>query len=509
MNLFTLLKKVADQKASDLFISYNAMPMIKKEGRMYPVYEQVLDMETNHELIYSILNDNDIKQYESSFELNKSLIVNGVGRFRINIFRQRGEPALVARFIKNIIPTIEELQLPEVLKDLIMEDHGLILLVGSTGTGKSTTLAAMIDYRNKLRTGHILTIEDPIEFIYTNRKSLVNQREVGLDTLSYEEALKNALRESPNVILIGEIRDRKTMQQAITYAETGHLCLATLHANNANQAIERILNFFPEESHRQLLQDLSLNLKAVVAQRLLFGIHDKRVAAVELMINTPYISELIEKGKVTELKEAMEKSSGRINKTFDQALFDLVIENKVTSKEALRHADSVNNLSLRLRTENPSSSGRYPIKSEYTIKKNAPFDHYETYSIKTIPSKRFHDSDLEKKITYGIQYALNNKGLQENEQNPDIIVQFIYGIKSTSGLKLEPIEDEARSFASYVPETEKHYMVVINVVDSRSDESVYRITASRHSDDLKETKEQIAYEFVDLLRSLPVGSEHD
>ncbi len=508
MNLFTLLEKVADQKASDLFISFNATPMIKKEGRMYPVYEQVLDLETNHSLIYSILSDNDIKQYESSYELNKSLIVEGVGRFRINVFQQRGEPALVARFIKNTIPTIEELLLPETLKDMIMEDHGLVLLVGGTGTGKSTTLAAMIDYRNSLRTGHILTIEDPIEFIYANRKSLINQREVGLDTLSYEEALKNALRESPNVILIGEIRDRKTMQQAITYAETGHLCLATLHANNANQAIERILNFFPEEAHRQLLQDLSLNLKAVVAQRLLFGIHDKRIAAVELMINTPYISELIEKGKVSELKEAMEKSSGRINKTFDQALFDLVIQNKITPKEALRHADSVNNLSLRLRMENPSTSGKYPIKSEYTIKKNTPFDHYQSYSIKALPSKKFHDPELEQKIAYGIKYALNSKGLQENVQSSDIEVQFIYGIKTTSGLKLEPIEDEARCFASYVPESEKHYMVVINVVDTHSDKSVYRLTASRHLDDLQESREQIAYEFVDLLRSLPVGTEN-
>ncbi len=282
MDLFSLLEKVADEGGSDLFISFNAAPMIKKEGKMYPVYDQVLDIETNHSLIYSILSDNDIKFFEGTHELNKSLIVKDIGRFRINVFQQRGEPALVARFIKDTVPTIDELALPEILKELIMEDHGLILLVGGTGTGKSTSLASMIDYRNSRRTGHILTIEDPIEFIHSNKKSLVNQREVGLDTISYEEALKNALRESPNVILIGEIRDQKTMQQAITYAETGHLCLATLHSNNANQTLERILNFFPEEAHRQILQDLSLNLKAVIAQRLLIGIHDKRVGALVL-----------------------------------------------------------------------------------------------------------------------------------------------------------------------------------------------------------------------------------
>ncbi len=507
MDLFSLLEKVADEGASDLFISFNAAPMIKKEGKMYPVYDQVLDIETNHSLIYSILSDNDIKFFEGTHELNKSLIVKDIGRFRINVFQQRGEPALVARFIKDTVPTIDELALPEILKELIMEDHGLILLVGGTGTGKSTSLASMIDYRNSRRTGHILTIEDPIEFIHSNKKSLVNQREVGLDTISYEEALKNALRESPNVILIGEIRDQKTMQQAITYAETGHLCLATLHSNNANQTLERILNFFPEEAHRQILQDLSLNLKAVIAQRLLIGIHDKRVAAVELMINTPYITELIEKGKISELKEAMEKSSGRINKTFDQALFELVVQNRITQKEALHYADSYNNLSLRLRMENPSSTHNYPIKSEYTLRKNAPFDHYETYLIKTLHKKDFHNPEVEKKLTYGIRYALNQKGLHETTDAPDIEIQLIYGIKNTRGLGLEPIGDEKINFDRYVPESELHYMLVFNVVDVQNGQSVYRLTASRRSGKTLETKEQIGYEFVELLHSLPVGIE--
>ena len=509
MDLIALLEKVAKEGGSDLFISFNAAPIIKKEGKMFPVYKRVLDMETNHNLIYSILSDRDIQSYEGTHELNKSLVVKNVGRFRINVFQQRGEPALVARFIKDTVPTIEELSLPEVLKDLIMEERGLILLVGGTGTGKSTSLASMIDYRNSRRSGHILTIEDPIEFIHSNKKSLVNQREVGLDTFSYEEALKNALREAPNVILIGEIRDRATMQQAITYAETGHLCLATLHANNANQALDRILNFFPEEAERQILQDLSLNLKAVVAQRLLAGIFDKRVAAVELMINTPYIAELIEKGRISELKEAMEKSSGRTNKTFDQALFELVVQDRITQKEALRYADSVNNLSLRLRMEIPSSIAKYPIKSEYTIRKNAPFDHYGTYSIKVVHKNNFQDIDAENKVAYGIRYALNAKGLQEDTKSPDIEVQFICGIKTTLGLDLKSIGDEKKSFERYVPESDSHHMVIVNVVDLHNGKSIYRLTTSqRYGKKAKETKEKMGYVFVDLLRSFPVGTEH-
>jgi len=289
--------------------------------------------------------------------------------------------ALVARHINDGIPGIDQLGLPGVLQELVMLERGLILVVGGTGTGKSTTLASMIDYRNANRAGHILTIEDPIEFVYENRKSLVNQREVGMDTVSFEVALKNALREAPDVILIGEVRDQSTMKQAITYAETGHLCLATLHANSANQAIDRILNFFPEDAHRQLLQDLSLNLKAVISQRLCVGHDSKRVAAVELMIVTPFIAELIDRGRVDKIKNAMEKSQNNSSQTFDQALYELVVGERISQDEALRQADSPNNLALRFRLSKTGGAAGYPVKSEFTLDKKAPLEQYGSFQV--------------------------------------------------------------------------------------------------------------------------------
>ncbi len=508
IDMISLLQKVATEGGSDLFVSFDATPMIKCEGKMLPIGDQVLDAETNHQVIYSILNDRETQAFEGTHELNKSLYVKDVGRFRVNVFRQRGEPALVARFIKGTVPSIEQLNLPDTLKDLIMEERGLILVVGGTGTGKSTSLASMIDYRNSRRTGHILTVEDPIEFMHPNKKSLVSQREVGLDTLSYGEALKNALREAPDVILIGEIRDQETMKHAIAYAETGHLCLATLHANSANQTLDRILNFFPEDAHRQLLQDLSLNLKAVVAQRLCVGVHAKRVPAVEIMINTPYVGELIEKGKIDEIKGAMEKSGGRASKTFDQALFELVANDRITEKEALRHADSVNNLSLRFRTEKPGSVSGYPIKSEFNINKTAPFDHYATFHVKALDIKSDGSRDIEGDLTYAISFALRSKGLQEDNHSPDIEVQYVYGIKTTKGLALEPIGDEQAIFETYEPESESHHMVVINVIDTSTRKPVYRLTASRKVSDQQDSKERLGHAFVDLLGSLPVGTEH-
>ena len=279
------------------------------------------------------------------------LSLEGVGRFRVNVFRQRGEAAMVVRYIKDVIPSIDELRLPQVLKRLIMEPRGLILVVGGTGSGKSTTVASMIDYRNQGTPGHILTIEDPIEFIHRHKRSLVNQREVGLDTQSYGAALKNALRESADLIYIGEIRDRDTMQHAVAYAETGHLCVSTLHANNANQALDRIINFFPAAAHRQVFNDLSLNLKAVVSQRLIPALSGGLVPAVETMILSSYVSELIRKGEVKDVKEAMDQSDMHGMKTFDQALFELYQDGCISLEEALENADSRNDLSLRIRLD--------------------------------------------------------------------------------------------------------------------------------------------------------------
>ncbi len=355
MDIAPYLKLMVQKNGSDLFFSTGAAPHLKAEGRTLPIGENRLQHGQVRELAYSIMTDDQKSEFERTMECNLAISVGGLGRFRVNVFRQRGDVAMVLRYIKAEIPKIEELKLPQILKQLIMEPRGLILVVGSTGSGKSTTLASMIDHRNETTTGHILTIEDPIEFLHNHKKSVVDQREVGLDTLSFENALHNALREAPDVILIGEIRDAATMQHATAYAETGHLCLATLHANNANQAIDRIVNFFPDSAHKQLFNDLSLNLKAVISQRLVKTVDGKRAPAVEIMLATSFISELIQKGDIHSIKEAMEQGDTVGMQTFDMALYDLYKRKLITVEEALRNADSRNNLSLKIRLDTTSN----------------------------------------------------------------------------------------------------------------------------------------------------------
>ncbi|HEY5602514.1 MAG TPA: PilT/PilU family type 4a pilus ATPase [Gammaproteobacteria bacterium] len=348
MDINNYLKLMADKNASDLFFSSGAPVNIKMEGKTSPVGHNALEPGVVKQIAYSIMNETQIRTFETTLEMNLALSVPNVGRFRINVFRQRGELSMVVRYIKSHIPTIEELNLPAILRQLVLAPRGLVLIVGATGSGKTTSLASMINYRNQKMTGHILTIEDPMEFIHKNVKSIIDQREVGIDTLSYGNALKNAMREAPDVILIGEIRDRETMQHAISYAETGHLCLSTLHANNAAQTLDRIINFFPESAHHQLLIDLSLNLKAVVSQRLVIGLDEKRLPAVEILLNTPYIAEIIQKGSFDRLTDVMEQSSESGMQTFDQALYQLYEDGKISTEEALRNANSHNNLALRI-----------------------------------------------------------------------------------------------------------------------------------------------------------------
>ena len=355
MDIAPYLKLMVQKNGSDLFFSTGAVPHMKTEGRTMPIGDQRLESGKVRELAYSIMTDEQKSEFENTMECNLAISVGGLGRFRVNVFRQRGDAAMVIRYIKGKIPSIEELNLPPILRDLIMEPRGLVLVVGSTGSGKSTTLASMIDHRNETQTGHILTIEDPIEFLHSHKKSIVDQREVGLDTLSFENALQNALREAPDVILIGEIRDARTMMHATAYAETGHLCLATLHANNANQAIDRIVNFFPDSAHKQLFNDLSLNLKAVVSQRLIRTADGKRMPAVEILLLTSFISELIQKGDIHSIKEAMEQGKEQGMQTFDMALYDLYMKKKITLEEALKNADSRNNLSLKIRLNETGS----------------------------------------------------------------------------------------------------------------------------------------------------------
>ncbi len=349
MDITPFFKLMVDRGASDLFFSVGAPPNIKIEGVISPVGHAPLKSQQMAEIALSLMSDDQRKEFEATLELNMGLSISGVGRFRINLFRQRGDISMVVRYIKNKIPSIEQLNLPPTLKSIVMELRGLVLVVGATGSGKSTTLAAMIDYRNDNQSGHILTIEDPIEFIHQHKKSIVDQREVGIDTMSYDNALINAMREAPDVILIGEIRERNAMKHAIAYAETGHLCISTLHANNANQAMDRIINFFPEDARKQVLMDLSLNLRAIISMRLVPGLNNQRVAAVELLLNTPYVSDLIEKGKIDEIKEAMERSTEQGMQTFDQALLKLYRNGAISKENAIKYADSKNNVGLQIR----------------------------------------------------------------------------------------------------------------------------------------------------------------
>ncbi|MCE0722656.1 MULTISPECIES: PilT/PilU family type 4a pilus ATPase [Legionella] len=349
MDITPFFKLMVDRGASDLFFSVGAPPNIKIEGVISPVGHAPLKAQQMAEIALSLMSDDQRKEFEATLELNMGLSISGVGRFRINLFRQRGDISMVVRYIQNKIPSIEQLNLPPLLKSIVMELRGLVLVVGSTGSGKSTTLAAMIDYRNENQSGHILTIEDPIEFIHQHKKSIVDQREVGIDTMSYDNALINAMREAPDVILIGEIRERNSMKHAIAYAETGHLCISTLHANNANQAMDRVINFFPEDARKQILMDLSLNLRAIISMRLIPGLNTQRIAAVELLLNTPYISDLIEKGKIDDIKEAMERSTEQGMQTFDQALLKLYRSGLISKENAIKYADSKNNVGLQIR----------------------------------------------------------------------------------------------------------------------------------------------------------------
>ena len=339
--LFTLM---AEKKASDIFLSVGSPINIKINGVAMPVNQAIMTADSVKQLLYEVLTERQIKEYEEEMELNTALPVEGVGSFRISAMRQKGSPAVVVRYIPGSIPGIDTLGIPEVLKEVIMQKRGLILMVGATGSGKSTSLAAMLDYRNSLKSGHILTLEDPVEFIFTNRKSIVNQREVGTDTKAFEIALKNALRQAPDCILIGEIRDKQTMAAALAYSQSGHLCLATLHANNSYHAMNRIINFYPLENRPSLLLDLAAALQSIISQRLVRTKSGTRMAAVEVLLNTRHISELIEKGEINEIKEALEKSMSPGSQTFEQALFKLFMDGKITQEEAMANADSATNM---------------------------------------------------------------------------------------------------------------------------------------------------------------------
>jgi len=360
-----LLTLIIEKKGSDMFITRDFPPAIKIDGKVTPVSKTKLSGENTKALAYAIMNDRQIKEYEATKECNFALAPAGIGRFRCNAYIQQGACGLVLRVIETEVPNLDKLGLPHVLKDIIMTKRGLVIMVGGTGSGKSTSLAAMLDHRNANSYGHIITIEDPIEYVHPHKNCIIMQREVGVDTDDWDIALKNTLRQAPDVILLGEIRDRETMEFGIAFAETGHLAVATLHANSSNQALDRIINFFPEERRQQLLMDLSLNLRAVISQRLLKKVDGKgRAAAIEIMMNSPLVSDLILKGEVHGLKEIMSRSNEMGMKTFDQALFDLYEADQITLDDALRNADSQNELRLRIKLEGKAAKGRNILEED-------------------------------------------------------------------------------------------------------------------------------------------------
>jgi twitching motility protein PilU len=360
------LKTLANEGGSDLYLSTGAPPCAKFEGQLKPIHSEVMKPGEIKDIAYELMDTTQQAEFESELEMNLATSLPGYGRFRVNIFLQRNEVGIVARNIVADIPSWQDLRLPSILTEVVMRKRGLMLFVGATGSGKSTSLAALIDYRNSNSSGHIVTIEDPVEYVHSHKQSIVNQREVGVDTRSWHNALKNTLRQAPDVILIGEIRDRETMEHAIAFAETGHLCISTLHANNANQAMDRIINFFPEERRQQLLMDLSMNLQAVISQRLIPTLEGKRCAAIEVLLGTPMISDLILRGEIDGIKEVMQKSENIGMKTFDTALFELYQEGLISEDDALRNADSPNNVRLKIKFAReegtgPASSGGSPV----------------------------------------------------------------------------------------------------------------------------------------------------
>ena len=368
MRIYGWLKELADRRGSDLYLATGAPACAKFNGALTALSAETLAPGEVGNIANELMDVAQRQEFERDLEMNLAVSLPEIGRFRVNIFRQRNEVSIVARFIVSDIPCWRDLGLPEILTDLIMAKRGLLLFVGATGSGKSTSLAAMIDYRNRHASGHIVTIEDPVEFVHQHQKSIVNQREVGVDTRDWQSALKNTLRQAPDVILIGEIRDRETMEHALSFSETGHLCISTLHANSANQALDRIINFFPEEKRQQLLLDLSLNLQAFVSQRLIPNNEGGRSAAIEVMLGSPTVKELILRGDISGLKEIMEKSKDRGMKTFDMALFDLCQAGLISEKEALHNADSENNLRLKFKLEGDQ---RQPEGARFTLASDA------------------------------------------------------------------------------------------------------------------------------------------
>lgn len=504
-DLANMLESMAVLKASDLYINVGAPPMFKVHGELRNVADTPLTAADVEKLIHDTLDDEQRKRFEQNLELDISLqMVNG-GRFRLNIYRQKGSLALVARHIKNIIPTIEELNLPDVLKDLIMVEQGLLLVVGATGSGKSSTMASMIDYRNENRQGHILTVEDPIEYVHFHKKSLISQREIGVDTNSYADALKFALRESPDVIVIGEIRDQETARQALRFAETGHLCLATLHASNANLAIDRIVNFFPPEAHKQIYQDLASHLVAIIAQRLAKGVKHPRVPAVEFLLNNMHIAGLIERGDIHAIKEAMGRDHQDTCQTFDDSLYRLLQAEEVTKEEAKRLADSQVDLMLRVRMDAQEGENGYFSNVSHWRDPDVDFSRYQRIVIDPRKVDVDRRPDMKEKLAKVISNELQHHGYKVVVSKPDLVLKFSFGLRARPATeKRDSASQASEQFSSdfsKLPSYEAGLAIIVS--DVSTGKPVWKMHATRPLGQRMSASEEFEEQIGGLLNHLP------
>ncbi len=496
MNELTgLLSTMVARDASDLYLNAEAPPMIKVSGHMKPLHGPALTPSHIQDIVYSALSEQQRYDFESLLELDFGLDFEDIGRFRVNVYKQRNRPAMVVRYIKEEIPSITDLNLPEVFHDLAMEERGLILVVGTAGSGKSTSLAAMLDYRNQHASGHILTVEDPIEFTHHHKQSLVSQREVGIDTHSYDDALRHALREAPDVIMIGEIRDEDTAKQALRYAETGHLCLSTLHANNANQAIERFLNFFPSDSRPQKRKELAQHLQAIVAQRLAKTLNGERTAAVEILINTPHISKLIEKSETDEIKEAMGSGDNSRCQTFDDAIYQLINKQCISKKEGMRLADSRIDLGLRFQYHQQKPLAEGARQEKYWVKPGTNFSLYRTLSVSAKKRSIERRPEMTNLLDEAIKQAINERGYRLHSDKPDLMLKYAYGLRHQQDINLELGENSEQ------PTAESG--LAVKVKDRRTGETIWYMTASRPMGQSLPSQQELNIEIANLFASLP------